>query len=87
MKKILNLFVFLFVILILSNNKASGQVNPDRQWTSYRGKLSSGVLDNTNLPDSFDLKSMTNVKWKTEIPGLGLSSPVVWGNRYLLQLQ
>src|SRR5664279_1480448 len=84
MKKILNLFVFLFVILILSNNKASGQVNPDRQWTSYRGKLSSGVLDNTNLPDSFDLKSMTNVKWKTEIPGLGLSSPVVWGNKIFI---
>ncbi len=84
MKKILNLFVFSFVILILSNNKTSGQVNPDRQWTSYRGNLSSGVLDNTNLPDSFDLKSMTNVKWKTEIPGLGLSSPVVWDNKIFI---
>ena len=81
MNKILNLSVFLFLILVLSNNEISGQVNPDRQWPSYRGKLSSGVLDNTNLPDSFDLKSMTNVKWKTEIPGLGLSSPVVWDNK------
>jgi outer membrane protein assembly factor BamB len=82
MKK--KLVIFLFLILVFVSNNISGQINPDRQWSSYRGKLSSGVLDNTNLPDSFDLKSMTNVKWKTEIPGLGLSSPVVWDNKIFI---
>jgi outer membrane protein assembly factor BamB len=76
--------VTLFLILILSFNETSGQVNTDRQWPSYRGRLSSGVLDNINLPDSFDLNTMTNVRWKTEIPGLGLSSPVIWDNKIFI---
>jgi outer membrane protein assembly factor BamB len=56
----------------------------DRQWPSFRGYMSSGVLDNANLPDSFDPKTMTNIKWKTEIPGLGLSSPVIWDNKLFI---
>jgi outer membrane protein assembly factor BamB len=61
-----------------------GQVNPERQWPSYRGYHLSGVLDNTDLPSSFDLSTMTNVRWKTAVPGLGLSSPVIWGNRLFI---
>jgi outer membrane protein assembly factor BamB len=83
MKKTLTL-ITLFLILIFSSGQISGQINPDRQWPSYRGKFSSGVLENTNLPDSFDLNTMTNVRWKTEIPGLGLSSPVVWDNKVFI---
>jgi outer membrane protein assembly factor BamB len=40
--------------------------------------MASVVLDNANLPESFDLNKMTNIRWKVEIPGLGLSSPVIW---------
>jgi len=72
---------FLLAFLI---NEASAQVNPDRQWTSYRGKFSSGVLDNANLPESFDILNMINVRWKKEIPGLGLSSPVIWDNKLFI---
>jgi outer membrane protein assembly factor BamB len=42
------------------------------------------VLDNANLPESFDLGKMINIRWKTEIPGLGLSSPVIWGNKIFI---
>ena len=62
----------------------SGQIIPERQWPGYRGYLSSGVLDNSNLPESFDIQKMLNVRWKTEIPGLGLSSPVIWGDKLFL---
>jgi outer membrane protein assembly factor BamB len=62
----------------------SAQVIPERQWPSYRGYLSSGVLDNANLPDSFDPEKMINVRWKVEVPGLGLSSPVIWGDRLFI---
>jgi outer membrane protein assembly factor BamB len=61
-----------------------GQVRPERQWTGYRGTLASGVLDNAGLPASFDLTGMTNVKWKIKIPGMGISSPVIWGDRLFL---
>jgi outer membrane protein assembly factor BamB len=83
MKKYLEILLIVF-FLILIINEVSSQVNPDRQWTSYRGKMSSGVLDNANLPDSFDFSKMLNVKWKKEIPGLGLSSPVIWDNKIFI---
>lgn len=67
-----------FCILTLS---LSGQLKLERQWPEYRGFMSSGVLDNANIPGTFDINKMSNVKWKTEIPGLGLSSPVIWGDR------
>ena len=46
--------------------------------------MSSGVLDNANLPETFDIQKMTNVRWKIEIPGLGLSSPVIWDNKLFI---
>lgn len=71
-----------FIVFIIS--EVSGQIKPERQWTSYRGRMSSGVLDNANLPESFDINKMINVRWKTEIPGLGLSSPVIWDNKVFI---
>lgn len=62
----------------------NGQIIPERQWPGFRGYMASGVLDNTNLPESFDFNKMINVKWKTEIPGLGLSSPVIWGDKLFI---
>jgi outer membrane protein assembly factor BamB len=83
MKKNLVLLV-IASFLFCSLNEISAQINPERQWTAYRGKLSSGVLDNANLPETFDFVKMINIKWKTEVPGLGLSSPVIWGNKIFI---
>jgi outer membrane protein assembly factor BamB len=77
-------FIFIAILLFFSIDRVSSQVNPDRQWTAYRGRLSSGVLDNANLPESFDISKMLNVRWKVEIPGLGLSSPVIWDNKVFI---
>ena len=83
MKK--NLAVLLVTsLLFYSLNEVYAQINPERQWTAYRGRFSSGVLDNANLPESFDFTKMLNVRWKTEIPGLGLSSPVIWDNKIFI---
>ena len=60
------------------------QVLTERQWPGFRGYMASGVLDNANLPDVFDFHKMINIKWKKEIPGLGLSSPVIWGDRLFI---
>ena len=73
--------VFLSIISILN---VSGQIKPERQWPVYRGYMSSGVLDNANLPESFDINTMKNIRWKVEIPGLGLSSPVIWDNKLFI---
>jgi outer membrane protein assembly factor BamB len=77
--------IFLASIISFANLlTASGQMSPERQWPQYRGYLASGVFDNANLPSSFDLQKMINIKWKINVPGLGISSPVVWGDRLFI---
>jgi uncharacterized protein (TIGR01244 family) len=50
-------------------------------WPSFRGPQASGVIDGQNLPDQWNAKSGQNILWRTSIPGLSHSSPIVWGNR------
>ncbi len=51
-------FKKLFTILTLAQYLAvpviHAQLKAERQWPSYRGFMSSGVLDNADLPDKFD---------------------------------
>ncbi len=70
--------------MLIRMSAADGQLIAERQWPVYRGYLSSGVLDNADLPESFNLDKMINIRWRTEIPGLGLSSPVIWGDRLFI---
>jgi outer membrane protein assembly factor BamB len=57
------------------------QSNQKTNWPSFRGSQAAGVAENQNLPDKWDGAKGTNIKWKTRIPGLAHSSPIVWGNR------
>lgn len=58
-------------------------VDPQRQWPSFRGPQASGVAVGT-APRSWDMERGENVLWRTPVPGLGHSSPVVWGDRVFL---
>lgn len=55
--------------------------NTNGSWPSFRGPQASGIAEKQNLPDRWDAKSGENILWRTAIPGLAHSSPVVWGNR------
>jgi outer membrane protein assembly factor BamB len=46
--------------------------------------MSSGVLDGANLPESFDFEKNSNIRWKISIPGMGISSPVIWGDKLFI---
>jgi outer membrane protein assembly factor BamB len=50
-------------------------------WPSFRGANAAGVGDGQGVVAEWDVTTGRNVKWKTPIPGLGTSSPIVWGNR------
>ena len=50
-------------------------------WPSFRGPNASGIADGQNLPDEWNAKTGQNILWRTPIPGLAHSSPIVWGNR------
>ena len=53
----------------------------DVHWPSFRGRFASGVADQQNLPIKWDARRGKNIRWKTPIPGLAHSSPIVWGDR------
>jgi outer membrane protein assembly factor BamB len=82
--KIKHLPVILFIVPFCFASVLSGQILPERQWPGYRGYLASGVLDKANIPESFDFGRMQNVRWKINIPGMGISSPVIWDNKLFI---
>lgn len=59
----------------------SQEINPENQWSSYRGYYARGYQDNANLPDNWNMETKENIKWTTPIPGLGLSCPVLWDDK------
>ena len=50
-------------------------------WPSFRGPNASGVADGQGAVAEWDVATGRNVKWKTPIPGIAVSSPIVWGDR------
>src|SRR5580693_6523140 len=50
-----------------------------QQWPQFRGPGSTGVADDPALPDKWS--PTENIAWKTAIPGVGWSSPIIWGDR------
>jgi outer membrane protein assembly factor BamB len=50
-------------------------------WPSFRGPNASGVAEGQQLPDNWNGKTGENILWRTPIPGLAHSSPIVWGNK------
>jgi outer membrane protein assembly factor BamB len=54
-----------------------------RFWPEWRGPQATGANDQADPPVEWG--ESKNVRWKVEIPGRGMASPVVWGDRvYLL---
>ncbi len=53
----------------------------DVHWPQFRGRHAAGVADGVRLPDAWDGARGTGILWKTRIPGLAHSSPVVWGEQ------
>ncbi len=47
-------------------------------WPQWRGPLGTGTAPNADPPISWS--ETANVRWKTPLPGLGHSSPIVWGD-------
>ena len=54
-------------------------------WPQWRGPLGTGVSPETGLPTKWS--SDENIAWKAPLRGLGVSSPVVWGDRVFVTFQ
>jgi outer membrane protein assembly factor BamB len=55
-----------------------------QNWPSFRGRNASGTADGGRAPTTWDAEKSVNVQWKTQIPGVGHSSPIIWGGRIFI---
>lgn len=53
----------------------------DQPWPSFRGPKASGVATGSVTVASWDVSTGRNIRWKTPLPGLGHSSPVLGDGR------
>lgn len=51
------------------------------EWTRFRGPNGTGVSDAAGIPTSW---TADDYAWKAELPGIGHSSPVVWGEKLFI---
>jgi outer membrane protein assembly factor BamB len=65
-----------FIVLAAGFTAARAQ-----NWPQFRGPNATGVTEGPAKPVKWDASTSTNVRWKTAIPGLSHSSPVVWGDK------
>ncbi len=82
LKNLFNLLIYLcFTYLLASCHGEDKYIN---QWPQFRGPYASGIVETNSLPDKWDVKTGENIRWETEIPGLGHSSPVIWDNKLFI---
>lgn len=65
-----------FVLLTGSPREARGN------WPEWRGPLRTGEAPGAQPP--LEWAEAKNVRWKVAVPGLGLGSPIVWGELVLV---
>ncbi len=53
-------------------------------WPQFRGTAARGLADGQGPPIEWDATTGKNTLWRTPIPGLGHSCPVIWGDKVFL---
>lgn len=53
-------------------------------WPQFRGPFARGVAEGHSTPTKWNVEAGENIKWKTPIPGLAHSSPIVWGDKLIV---
>jgi len=71
----------LAAVLLASPAGHAADRSAEDRWPGWRGD-GQGRADAARLP--LEWTAARNVAWKTEIPGRGHSSPIVWGDRLFL---
>jgi outer membrane protein assembly factor BamB len=54
---------------------------PAVPWPQFRGPRAGGIGDGQGAPAAWNVATGEGVRFKTPIPGIGLASPIVWGDR------
>jgi len=78
MNRIISLLCLFLIVIGSCPQNLEAQTSYNQQWPGFRGPWACGFMDNVKTATSWSLDSAKNIKWKTQIPGLGHSCPVVW---------
>ena len=70
----------LLALLAFVTIHAATAPRPGTDWPQFRGISAQGTAEGFSVPATWNAATGENVLWKTTIPGLGLSSPIVWGD-------
>ena len=77
--------ILLAILVLFAGPKlASCKALRSDDWPQFRGTNASGVATGDAPPVSWDISAARNIAWKTEIPGLGLASPIVCRNQVII---
>jgi len=67
------------IVLLAALLLLTGGPLPAADWPQFRGPLCNGVSDESGVPITLDTNK--DLAWKAELPGRGLSSPIIIGDR------
>jgi outer membrane protein assembly factor BamB len=81
MKEILVCLTLLILTTLISLGAQKAVSDDARYWPQWRGPFHNGMAA-SDAPLRWS--NTENIRWKTEIPGRGFSTPVVWGERIFL---
>ena len=76
--------LLLILLLFIVGQSAFAQEIPGKDyWPQWRGPLATGAAIKGNPPVHFS--ESQNLKWKTPIPGKGHATPIVWGDKIIIE--
>ena len=78
---------YLMVVFILFGSISVSVAQDDKNetnWPSFRGPYAKGFSDGRPTPLTWNVENNDNIEWKTPIPGLAHSSPIIWENRIFI---
>src|SRR3954470_293903 len=79
MRRLTSLLLVSYLVLAWLSVAASPATA--QEWSRFRGPNGAGQSDATTVPDKWTEK---DYNWITKLPGIGHSSPVLWGKKIFL---
>ncbi len=79
MRKLIATITLALVLIPAAASRAGPDDERLESWPQFRGPTADGCAAEASPPTTWSERK--NVRWKVEIPGRGLSTPIVWGDR------
>jgi len=79
------ILAFLVSLILIAPEALNAQSNitaVEKNWPQWRGPSETGVALYGNPPVEFS--ETKNIRWKTEIPGKGHATPIIWGDQIIV---